>query len=147
MSRSPHRGCRDWHSTRRAFLLGRATEVVPIPADALDGLEAEFERSGGMTRRNLLERGVGLWIGAAVLGGLSTRSVLEAASAQAAAAPDATILVSLYLDGGNDGLNTLVPLADPLYADAAQPRRHRARHHPADPRTRPTSAGTRPSAG
>ena len=32
-----------------------------------------------MTRRNLLERGVGLWVGASALAGLSTRSVLEAA--------------------------------------------------------------------
>jgi uncharacterized protein (DUF1501 family) len=106
-------GCRDHRATRRAFM-GRAADVVPVPADALDGL-AEFERSGGLTRRDLLEGGVGLWVGASALAGLTTRGLLEAASAQAQSALDATILVSLYLDGGNDGLNTLVPLADPRY--------------------------------
>ena len=132
---SAHRnGCRDHHATRRAFL-GRAADVVPVPADALDGLEA-FERSGGLTRRDLLERGVGLWVGASALAGLSSRGLLEAASAQAQSAPDATILVSLYLDGGNDGLNTLVPLADPLYP------RYRARLGIAPETTLPVAGTT-----
>ena len=80
---------------------------------------------GGLSRRDLLAGGVGLLLAANGVPGLSTRGVLEAAAAQAAAAPDAPILVSLYLDGGNDGLNTLVPLDRPALRGAALAHRRR----------------------
>ncbi len=36
----------------------------------------------------------------------------------AAAAPDAKVLVVIQLDGGNDGINTVVPYADDGYGRA-----------------------------
>lgn len=82
----------------------RPTQTLPIPHSALAG----DARREGLTRRSLLAGGVaGL---AAVYGSrlLSFEEVFESAVAEAAA-PPGTALVLLYLAGGNDGLNTVVP--------------------------------------
>ncbi|HVS27990.1 MAG TPA: hypothetical protein VHE14_00440, partial [Solirubrobacteraceae bacterium] len=86
----PSRACDDFHRTseahRRRFL------------------------DGGVTRRQLV--GWGLGAGLAVYGSkaLSLAGAFEAAEADAAAAPNAPVLVSVFMPGGCDLLNTLVPL-------------------------------------
>jgi len=92
-----------------------------IPIDAHGACDdwrlAHAAPARALSRRSLLLGGTGLVVGALGLPGVSPQRILEAARADAAARPDGRILVSLYLDGGNDGLNTLVPLTDGRYRE------------------------------
>jgi uncharacterized protein (DUF1501 family) len=91
----------------------RPIQTMALPHAALDGFPAG-RRPGDLTRRRLLQFGVaGL---ASVYGpkALGWESVWESVAAEAAL--DQNCLVLLYLAGGNDGLNTLVPNGADDYA-------------------------------
>lgn len=91
--------------------------------------------SGGWSRRRFLGAAGGVGVGAVVAGRLAWGSLVAdqvdgaasppgapsdagAAGAGAAAAPGRRVLVVVQCNGGNDGLNTLVPVGDGRYADA-----------------------------
>ena len=84
----------------------RPIQTLPVPHAALDGFPAG-RRPGDLTRRRLLQFGVAGM--ASVYGpkALGWESVWESVAAEAAL--DQNCLVLLYLAGGNDGLNTIVP--------------------------------------
>ena len=91
----------------------RPIQTLPVPHAALDGFPAG-RSPGDLTRRRLLQFGVaGL---ASVYGpkALGWESVWESVAAEAAL--DQNCLVLLYLAGGNDGLNTIVPNGADDYA-------------------------------
>jgi uncharacterized protein (DUF1501 family) len=94
-----HHACDDFHRTseavRRSFLGG-----APL------------------TRRQVLAGGLGAGLTVYAAQAMPVSRVLEAAAADAAAAPSAPVLVSVFLPGGVDLLDTLVPLHDyGRYAD------------------------------
>ena len=94
-----HNACDDFHRTSEAVrrdLLGDAP----------------------LTRRQVLAGGLGAGLALYTAQALPVTRVLEAAAADAAAAPNAPVLVSVFLPGGVDLLDTLVPLHDyGRYAD------------------------------
>jgi uncharacterized protein (DUF1501 family) len=81
-----HRACQDFH---------RASEAA---------------RNDVLTRRQLLRWGIGAGVTVYAGRALPTGHMLDSAAAEAAAAPDAPVLVSVFLPGGLDLLDTLVPL-------------------------------------
>jgi uncharacterized protein (DUF1501 family) len=105
------------------------TSRVPIPAEALAGFPDGVPRppAGRHSRRTFL---LGTAIGTAAVysaARLSWESVWNAASASAATPSADTILVCIYLNGGNDGLNAIVPVSNSQYSGYLSQRQNIAR--------------------
>lgn len=85
-------------------------DAMPIPAEAVAGFPDGVPRAKGMDRRQFLRTGA---IGMASVYAASqidwTRA-FEAAVAEGAS--PANQLVMIFLNGGNDGLNTIVPVSE-----------------------------------
>jgi len=73
-----------------------------------------------ISRRRMLQLGFGAAVSVYAANALPTRDLLAAANAEAAAAPGAPVLVNVFLPGGMDLLDTLVPADYGRYADLRQ---------------------------
>lgn len=92
----------------------RPVDMLPIPPDALVGFPDGVPQSRGHNRRQFVRNGVLGFASVYAAHALNWTSVFEAAVAEAAADPS-NQLVMLYLNGGIDGLNCVVPAATGNY--------------------------------
>lgn len=103
------------------------TSRVTIPAEALAGFpDGVPRRRRGVSRRSFL---AGSAIGMASIysaAHLTWESIWDAAAAQADQ-PQQTALVCIYLNGGNDGLNAIVPISPSQYSGYMAARSNIAR--------------------
>ena len=102
----------------------RPVQSIPIPTAALAGLP-EGRNSFDLTRRRLLQAGVAGVASVYAPRALGWETIWESAVAEAATATNSLVLV--YIAGGNDGLNTIVPAGAADYAAyvKARPVLHR----------------------
>jgi uncharacterized protein (DUF1501 family) len=103
------------------------TGALPIPMEALAGLpDGVPEKPRGLNRRDFVRRGV---VGVASVYGatrLDWGSIWEAAAASAAE-PMQKSVVCVFLNGGNDGLNCIVPIEGAQYSAYQSARSNIAR--------------------
>lgn len=104
----------------------RPSQILPLPNAALCGFP-EGRSPQALTRRRLLQLGVGGFASVYASKLLPWESVWESALAEGSSGPRA--LVMLYLAGGQDGLNAIVPAGASDYAiyAAKRPKLHRGR--------------------
>ena len=92
---------------------------MPIPVEAMAGFPDGVPRAKGMDRRAFLRTGVLGLASVYAASKIDWTRAYEAAVAEAAS--PANQVVMLYLNGGNDGLNTIVPISDFAAYNAARP--------------------------
>jgi uncharacterized protein (DUF1501 family) len=97
---------------------------MPIPVDAMAGFPDGVPRARGVDRRAFLRNGVAGLASVYAATRIDWTRAFEAAVAEGAS--PANQLVMIFLNGGNDGLNTVVPIADYAAYTAARPTIARA---------------------
>lgn len=100
--------CADCARADSADLTARPVDRVPIPVDALAGFPDGVPRTRGSNRREFLRNGVLGFASVYAASALNWTEIFETAMAEAAVGPQ-NQLVMLYLNGGIDGLNLVVP--------------------------------------
>jgi uncharacterized protein (DUF1501 family) len=106
-----HTPCNDF---RRGELLRAAAAEA---GRGLPAIEAgmPLPAGTGMDRRSFMLRSAGLGLSVFAAGRLAGIDALEAGVAMAQERGPAPVIVSVFLDGGIDGLSVLAPVRDPLY--------------------------------
>ena len=97
---------------------------MPIPVEAVAGFPDGVPRARGLDRRAFLRTGVLGLASVYAASKIDWTRAYEAAVAEGAS--PANQVVMIYLNGGNDGLNTIVPIADYAAYTAARPNLARA---------------------
>ncbi len=118
------------------------SQTLPLPRAALAGFPAG-RSPADLTRRRLLQFGIAGFASVYAPRLLGWDSVWESVAAEASA-PAQSMLVLLYLAGGNDGVNTLVPTASADYSNYVAKRT--AIHRGQGPSV-PSRVGSLPLAG